>query len=105
MPSDLPYRCTASATCIASSRVGHEDERACVRGRGVCVGRDAMQQRERERRGLAGAGRRLAEHVAAGEQRRNRLALDGCRLLVAERGERGDEARVEAECGEAGGRS
>jgi hypothetical protein len=37
---------------------------------------DLRQDRQRERRGLAGAGLGLAEHVAAGEQRRNRGRLD-----------------------------
>ena len=58
---------------------------------------DALQHRQRERRGLAGAGRGLAEHVAAGEERRNRLALDVGRLFVAERGDRRHQRRVQAE--------
>ena len=73
---------------------------AAVRVARVGVGRDEVQQRQRERGGLAGAGRGLAEHVAAGEQRRDRLALHRRRLFVAERRERVDEARIEAECGE-----
>ena len=44
-----------------------------------------------------------AEQVAAGEQERNRLALDGRRLLVAERGDGGDDGLVESERGKSGG--
>ena len=36
-----------------------------------------LQDRQHERRRLAGAGLRAREHVAAGEHRRNGLALDG----------------------------
>ena len=57
---------------------------------------------QRERGGLAGAGRGLAEQVAAGEQGRDRLALDRGGLFVAERGERLDEGGGEAEVGEGG---
>ena len=75
----------------------HEDQAAhdalfVIRG-----GADAMQQRQRERGGLARAGRGLAEHVAAGDQRRNGFALNVGRLLVAELSHRGDERRIQAE--------
>ena len=63
---------------------------------------DALQHRQRERGRLAGAGRGLAEQVAAVEQQRNRLALDGRRLLVAERRHRSDEHLVQSETAEAG---
>ncbi len=66
-------------------------------------GRDAVQHREREGRGLAGPRGRLGEEVAALEQQRNRFALHGRRLLVAERGDRRDDCLVEAERGESGG--
>ena len=45
---------------------------------------DAVQERQRECGGLARSRRRLAEHVAAGEQRRNRLALNRRGFFVAE---------------------
>jgi hypothetical protein len=54
-------------------------------------GEHPLQQRQREGRRLAGAGGRLAEQVAAGEQRRNRLALDRGRLFVTEPGQHRDE--------------
>ena len=66
------------------------------------AGGEPLQERQREGRGLAGAGRGLAEQVAAREQRRDRLALDRGRLLVAEVGERGEQLGAEAELGEAG---
>ena len=59
--------------------------------------RDALEGRQREGGGLAGPGRRLGEEVAAGEQRRDGLALDRRRLLVAEAGDRRQQPRVELE--------
>ena len=59
-----------------------------------------VQQRQGEGRRLAGAGGGLPEHVAAGEQRRDRRHLDRRRLLVAEGREALEEARVEAEARE-----
>ena len=49
---------------------------------------------------LPGPGRRLGEEVAAGEQRRDRLALDRRRLLVAEARDGRQQPRVEVEVGE-----
>jgi hypothetical protein len=43
---------------------------------------DALQNRQRERRRLAGPGRRLPEQIASLQQRRNRLALDRCGFLI-----------------------
>ena len=42
----------------------------------VRVMREPLQERQREARGLAGAGLRAAHHVAAGEHERDRLDLD-----------------------------
>ena len=57
-------------TCMASSRVGTSTSAggACRRPPGV----EALQDRQRERRGLAGAGGGLPEQVAPREQRRDR---------------------------------
>ena len=97
-PSSRPYLKIASLTCTASSRVG---TRTSADGRHDLGGRvDPLQHRQRERRGLAGAGGRLAEQVAAGEQERDRLALDRRRLLVAEVGERLQQLGPKAEVGE-----
>ena len=66
------------------------------------AGRELVEDRQRERRGLAGAGRGLAEQVAAREQRRDRLALDRRRLLVAEAGQRLEQLVAQPEVGERG---
>jgi hypothetical protein len=87
---------------------GHEhergglDRRAVVEAVGSASERDALQQRERERGGLAGAGGRLAEEVASLDERRDGLALDGRGLLVAQTGERRHELGAETERGERG---
>ena len=47
------------------------------------IGRKAVQRRQRERCGLAGAGLRDAEQVAALQQGGDRLALDRRRIVVA----------------------
>jgi hypothetical protein len=75
---------------------GHEHERGGA-GAPLAVGRDALQHRQREGGGLAGAGGGLAEEVAAAEQRGDRLALDRRGLLVAERGQRAHELGGEAQ--------
>jgi hypothetical protein len=80
---------------------GHEHQRhratRLVDGIGAAVGGEPLQDRQRERRGLAGAGGGLAEQVAAFQQRRDRLALDRGGLLVAEGRQRGDQLRGEVE--------
>ena len=57
-----------------------QDERLDLRVARV----DVLEQRQPEGGGLARAGLRLADHVAALEQRGDRLLLDRGRLLVAE---------------------
>jgi len=67
IPIALPYLCTASATCIAKLAGGNQDQRAePVRGLGFRS--EDVEQRQRESRGFAGAGRGLGEHVATREQ-------------------------------------
>jgi hypothetical protein len=56
-----------------------------------------LEQGQRERRGLAGAGRRLGEDVTPREQRRDGLALDRRRLLVAQLRQAGQEVVGQAE--------
>ena len=79
-----------------------DDEGARAVGAGR-ADRDALEDRQGEGRGLAGAGRRLGEDVAAVEQQRDRLALDRRRLLVAEVGDGGEQPVVQTEVGEAVG--
>ena len=62
---------------------------------------DPLECRQREGGRLAGAGRCLRQQVAAGQERRDGLALDGGRLLVTERRDRAQQTRVELERGEA----
>ena len=61
-----------------------------------------LEDRQREGGGLAGAGGGLAEQVAALDQRRDRLLLDRRGLLVAERGQRLQQLRPQAEVVEGG---
>src|SRR3569832_1094194 len=53
----------------------------------IAARRDPREQREPERRGLAGAGRGLAEHVATLQHRGQRERLDRCRFDIAELGQ------------------
>ena len=59
-----------------------------------------LDHRQPEGGGLAGASLRLAHHVAAREQQRNRLLLDRSRALVTEVSEHLERARGKAEVGE-----
>ncbi len=97
----LAYLWTASATCIASSRVGTSTSAARLAAARLASRRQAIEQRQRERGGLARAGRGLAEQVAAGEQHRNGLALNRCGFFVAERGDGADQRFRQTERGEA----
>ena len=74
----------ASATWIASSRVGVSTSACGLRQLDV----DLFQQRQREGGGLAGAGLRLADQVAAFEQDGDALGLDRRRGFVADFAER-----------------
>jgi hypothetical protein len=80
---------------------GDDDQRA----RGAVLGRaaEALQQRDAEAEGLAGAGARLPDDVLAGQGQRQRQLLDGERALDAGAGERLDDLRGDAELGEGGG--
>ena len=64
---------------------------ALLAGAGICLFGEPMDHRQRERGGLTGAGRGLGEEVGTGEDQRDRRALDGRRLLIAERLDRFDE--------------
>ena len=68
---------------------GREHQRLHL-GRGEI---ELLQDREGERRRLARAGLRLADQVAPGEHRRDRLLLDRRRRLVADLGERLQDGR------------
>src|SRR5207253_10667421 len=56
----------------------------------------ALQDRQREGGGLAGAGLRAGHQVASGEHERDRLLLHRRGLLVAELGHRAGERRDQA---------
>ena len=61
---------------------------------------EPMQQAQAERRGLAAAGRRLRDQVAAFEQRRQALRLDRGHLHVAEGVETLEQRGIEWKVGE-----
>jgi hypothetical protein len=65
---------------------------------------DALEHRQRKCRRLAGARRCLSKHVSAAQENRDRFALDGRRLLVAEGGDGCDEGGRQAQAFEGGGR-
>ena len=75
----------------------HEHEPAHSGTLAIATITDALQERQSKGGGLPGSSRRLTEDVAPREQRRNGLSLNGSRLLVPERGQRGDERIGEAE--------
>ena len=77
----------------------HEHERADLAAAALAVARELVEERQRERRGLAGAGGGLAEHVAAGDQDGNGFSLDRRGLFVAERGHGGDQRSRQSERG------
>ena len=75
---------------------GHQHESPQVAAAGLVLDQ-ALDHRQRKRGGLTRPGRCLGEQIAAGEHYRNRFALDGRRLFVAERGQRGNERLGEPE--------
>jgi hypothetical protein len=77
---------------------GDENQRAD--GRRIVTSANALEQRQRERGRFSGSSRRLAERIAAGEQGWNRLALNGGRFLVSERGDGRHKVSDKAERGE-----
>ena len=74
---------------------GEDERRGAARG-----GVDAVDQRDAERERLARPGRRLGEHVAAGEHVGDDELLDGERLVDAALGERAHDGARHAEIGE-----
>ena len=76
----LPVGLEALADLAGQLARGGEDERAdgaAVRGRSRAALGEPLEDGQRERRRLARARLRAAEHVAPGERRRNGLDLDG----------------------------
>ena len=61
---------------------GRKHER--LRALSAATAAQARQNGQRERRGLAGTGLGLAEHIAPGEQRRDRRGLDRRRRFIAD---------------------
>src|SRR5699024_6259202 len=91
--------------CVTLERLGDLDrelarrrqhERLRFRLRAV----EPREDRQRERGGLAGAGLRLTEQVAAFEQRRDRRGLDRRGRFVADLGERRQQRIADVEVGE-----
>ncbi len=81
-----------------------EDERpdrmAGRTGGGAGMGGEALEQRQRETGGLAGAGLGASHDIQAGENHRDGLHLDGGRLRVAGFGDRALQLGVQPEIGE-----
>ena len=74
---------------VGAQRLGDLDAELAGRGQHdrlhvLAVRVEVLQQRQAEGGRLAGPGLRLADHVVAGEQLRDRLLLDRGRLGVAE---------------------
>jgi len=104
----------AEAPPVAMDRLGHLHRQLARRhedegqGRPLLrppepAGGESLEDRQGERRRLAGPRRGLGEEVATGQQRRDRLDLDRRRLLVAETGERLEQGGLQAEGDEGGG--
>ena len=70
-----------------AGRAEHQDAAAAAR-RGPGIGGQALQDRQGEGRGLAGAGLGDAQHVAPGEDAGDGLGLDGRGLAIALFGQR-----------------
>ena len=68
----------------------------------ILVGIDVLEHRQTEGRGLARAGLRLADHVEALQQRRDRLLLDRTGRVVADVLDGIQEIGREAEIGKCG---
>ena len=85
-------------TWMHSSRVGVRTS-AWTSG---TVGIDVLEDRQAEGRGLARAGLRLADDVAALEHRRDRLLLDRAGLLVSDVLQREQRALGEPQIGKGG---
>ena len=94
----LPYWTKFSATCNASSRVGSRIRLRGMRARArepvriSSIGRVKLG-------GLAGAGLRRAQHVAAHQHDRDRLLLDRRRMAVAHLGDGAQHRLGQAEIG------
>jgi hypothetical protein len=82
----LPVRAQRLRDLDAQLARRREHERLGV----AILGIDEVDHRQAERGGLAGAGLRLADHVPAVEQVRDRLLLDRARRLVADVAEGGE---------------
>jgi hypothetical protein len=74
-----------------------QDQSAGVAARGAGLRDQAIDQRQRERRGLARTGPRLPNQIPPRSQHRDRLSLNGRRLFVAERDDGLDDSRAETE--------
>ncbi len=95
----------AAARAVRAQRLRHLDAQLARRRQHerlhLAVARvDVLDDRQAERGRLARARLRLPDHVAAFEQRRDRLLLDRARRLVADVGERLQCVLGEPEFGE-----
>ena len=84
------------------ARRGQHQDAAGLRPGRADVVRQALQDRQRERRRLAGAGLGAAQQVAAGEEMGNRLGLDRRRRGVVLGADGALDRRAQAEIGKGG---
>ena len=91
---------SASATCMASSRVGTRISALGLVRPGPAARGEPGQQRQAERQRLAGAGLATAEHVPAGQRVRDGRGLDRERGGDALAAQRPDQLGGQAELGE-----
>ncbi len=80
-----------------AGRGQHQRTRLARAVHGLRVGAQVLQQRQAERGGLAGAGLRAGQQVAAFQGQRDRLLLDRGGVFIALLGQRAQQERGKAQ--------
>ena len=92
--------CAEVAGHLNGELAGRCDHQGLGRSRVAAGQVDAVQQRDTESEGLAGAGAGLADEVTAGERDRQGQFLDGEGADDADLGQRGDDLGLDVEVAE-----